>query len=112
MKANRTISLIFSTTLRLIMMTVVCFITSSLIFSVFGSQPVRTIIQSACIIVTMGIIYPPIHHLGGVERNLTDAGQIKPNMLKGLYIGIASDSPFLLTGILLILSKGTSFENT
>ncbi len=105
MRSKNIGSLIFSTFFKLFAMTFVCFLASSFIFSVFGSQPVRVFIQAACILVTMGIIYSPLHLLGGTDRNLVDAGQMKPNMLKGLYIGLAADSPFIISGLLLILSK-------
>ena len=105
MRTNSNKTVIISLLLRLICMTFVCFLTSTFVFSSFSSQPIRAFLHIACIIVTIGLIYPPLHHLGGVDRNLADAGQIKSNMLKGLYLGLAANSPFILTGVLLILSK-------
>lgn len=105
MRTNSNKTVIISLLLRLICMTFVCFLTSTFVFSSFNSQPIRAFLHIACIVVTIGLVYPPLHHLGGVDRNLADAGQIKPNMLKGLYLGLAANSPFILTGVLLILSK-------
>ena len=105
MRANSNRSVITSLFLRLICMTFVSFLTSTFVFSAFSSQPIRVFLHFACIVVTMGLVYPPLHHLGGVDRNLADAGQIKPNMFKGFFLGLAANSPFILTGVLLILSK-------
>lgn len=90
---------------RLIAMTLVCFLSSTFILMSSTTQLIRAFVQVACIIVTMGVIYPTLHNLGGMDRNLVDAGVQKPNMHKGLIIGLIGNSPFIASGIALIINK-------
>ena len=96
---------------RLIAMTMVCFLSSTFVLMSSSTQLIRAFIQIACIVVTMGVIYPTLHNLGGMDRNLADAGIQKPNILKGLFIGLIGNSPFIVSGIALIVDKFYLFSD-
>ncbi len=94
----------FSTFMRVLVMSIACLMISLFIFSATSSPIVRLLVQIACLVLTMSLVYPTFHHMGEVDRNLVDVGQKKRNMLKGLYIGILANVPFIFSGILLVIA--------
>ena len=70
-----------------------------------GSRLVRTLLQIACIIVLISFVYPICHKFGDVDASLMNTGSRKINPLKGLIIGLVCSSPFIISGVVLLVSK-------
>lgn len=90
---------------RIVGLDICCFILSAFGISSSGSQIIRTLIQIACIIGIVSFVYPVCHRFGDMDAPLVNVGQKKYSPLKGLYAGLLATSPFILSGILLLIFK-------
>lgn len=91
--------------LRLVGLDICCFITCTFCITSSGSRIIRTLLQIACIIVMISFVYPVCHKIGDLDAPLISTGHRKHNPLKGLYAGLVATSPFILSAVVLLLSK-------
>lgn len=91
--------------LRLIGLNVCCFIACTFCISSSGSRLIRTLIQIACIIAMVSFVYPVCHKVGDIDAPLVNVGHKKHNPLKGLYAGLIASSPFILSALVLLITK-------
>ena len=91
--------------LRLLGLDICCFITCSFCITSSGSHLVRIFLQAACIIVMIAFVYPVCHQFGDIDAPLVNTGHRKYNPFKGLYAGLVATLPFILSSLMLLISK-------
>ena len=90
---------------RLLGLSVCCFITCAVCFSVNGSQLLRTFLQIVCIVVMVLFLYPVCFTAGDLDAPLVSSGHKKKSNLKGLYAGLLATSPMIVSGVVLLIAK-------
>lgn len=99
------LKLSFKLFLRLFGLDFCCLITSIFVMAPGGNQIVRVLLQAASIIVLVSFVYPICHKTGDLDAPLVNAGHRKRTSLKGLYAGTIACLPFIISAIILLLSK-------
>lgn len=94
----------FKLFVRLFFLDVCCFIMCSFAITK-SSNWIRVLLQLACIIGTIAFVYPICHKQGDIDAPLVKAGHRKSSSLKGLYAGLITCSPYILSGIVLLICK-------
>ena len=90
---------------RLIFLDIACFILCAFGIAASDGNFVRILLQIACIIVTIAFVYPVCHKQGDVDATLIPSGHRKNSNLKGLLAGIIACSPYLISSVILVVSR-------
>ena len=104
MKQNSIGSLAGKMFFSLFLLTVGSFIT--LIFTQSSdSKIIWAIVQIGVIAFIMHTVYSQTREAGDKDCNLVKTGKINESYFKGLYIGLLASLPYLISGLLLVLSR-------
>ena len=105
MSKNSFLKLCLKLFFRLFGLTICCFVTCAVCFSVNGNHIVRTLLQIACIIAMLTFVYPVCYTSGDLDAPLVLTGHKKKSTFKGLFAGLIATSPMLVSSVVLIISK-------
>ena len=105
MKGNKFSKFCLNLFVRIFCLQICCLLTSVFCISTSGSQFARMLLQVASIIVLVAFIYPVCHTKGDLDAPLINAGKKKFTPLMGLYAGLISNSVFMISSIVLLISK-------
>ncbi len=91
--------------LRLIFLDVACFVLCAFGIAANNGNMIRILLQICCIVVTISFVYPVCHKQGDADAPFIATGHRKNSKFKGLIGGIIACSPYLISSIILIISR-------
>ncbi len=105
MNRNTFSSFCSSMFIRLFMTDIGCFLLSFFIISISSNSLVRALIQIINILIITAVVYSLARDRGTRDIVLIESGHKKRSLLKGFWVGLIATSPFLLSGIVLLVSR-------
>ena len=91
--------------IRLIFLDVACFVLCAFGIAANSGNAIRILLQLCCIIVTISFVYPVCHKQGDLDAPFIATGHRKDSNVKGLLAGIIGCSPYLVSAIILVISR-------
>lgn len=96
---------------RIVCLDICCFVLSAVAISINSGKIIRVVLQLICLVAIIGFIYPVAYKFGDAESPLVQGGHRHKNLFKGLFGGLIASSPFIISGIYLLISKIFEINN-
>ena len=96
---------------RIVCLDICCFVLSGVAISINSGKIIRMLLQLICFVAVIGFIYPVAYKFGDAESPLVQGGHRNKNHFKGLIGGLIASSPFILSGLYLLISKIFELNN-
>ena len=90
---------------KLLVTTIICFITSLFALSMIDGPFVRLLVQILFLVFVLASIYPTVYKVGSADASAVKRGHRKPRYFSGFIIGMISCIPFIMSAAMLLTSK-------